>query len=146
MDDFDDLLAGMNALDDFLAEGLALDALDEIARDFEIYIRIQQREADIGLTDLSMPVMDGMRLSEEIRRRHRNGIDALMWGTDYPHPEGSWPHTAERLDSDFRAQGTITANLPSNVTAMGARLAVMVGATATASTAQMTRMLTRSVN
>jgi predicted TIM-barrel fold metal-dependent hydrolase len=39
---------------------------------------------------------------EEIRRRHRNGIDALMWGTDYPHPEGSWPHTAERLESDFQ--------------------------------------------
>jgi predicted TIM-barrel fold metal-dependent hydrolase len=39
---------------------------------------------------------------EEIRRRHRNGIDALMWGTDYPHPEGSWPHTAERLGTDFR--------------------------------------------
>jgi hypothetical protein len=39
---------------------------------------------------------------EEIRRRHVNGIDALMWGTDYPHPEGSWPHTAERLRSDFR--------------------------------------------
>lgn len=39
---------------------------------------------------------------EEIRRRHANGIDALMWGTDYPHPEGSWPHTAERLETDFR--------------------------------------------
>lgn len=39
---------------------------------------------------------------EEIRRRHRNGIDALMWGTDYPHPEGSWPHTVERLENDFR--------------------------------------------
>jgi predicted TIM-barrel fold metal-dependent hydrolase len=40
--------------------------------------------------------------TEEIRRRHLNGIDALMWGTDYPHPEGSWPHTGERLGSDFR--------------------------------------------
>lgn len=39
---------------------------------------------------------------EEIRRRHANGIDALMWGTDYPHPEGSWPHTAERLGTDFQ--------------------------------------------
>jgi predicted TIM-barrel fold metal-dependent hydrolase len=39
---------------------------------------------------------------EEIRRRHRNGIDALMWGTDYPHPEGSWPHTVERLETDFQ--------------------------------------------
>ncbi|MDH3754447.1 MAG: amidohydrolase [Acidimicrobiia bacterium] len=39
---------------------------------------------------------------EEIRRRHVNGLDALMWGTDYPHPEGSWPHTVERLENDFR--------------------------------------------
>jgi predicted TIM-barrel fold metal-dependent hydrolase len=39
---------------------------------------------------------------EELRRRHRNGIDALMWGTDYPHPEGSWPHTCERLETDFQ--------------------------------------------
>ena len=37
----------------------------------------------------------------ELRRRHVNGIDALMWGTDYPHPEGSWPHTAQRLRDDF---------------------------------------------
>ena len=25
-----------------------------------------------------------------------------MWGTDYPHPEGSWPNTAERLETDFQ--------------------------------------------
>ncbi len=24
-----------------------------------------------------------------------------MWGTDYPHPEGTWPHTVERLRKDF---------------------------------------------
>jgi len=39
---------------------------------------------------------------EEIRRRHVNGIDALMWGTDYPHPEGSWPNTVERLETDLQ--------------------------------------------
>ncbi len=38
----------------------------------------------------------------EIRERHRNGIDALMWGTDYPHPEGSWPNTVHRLETDFQ--------------------------------------------
>ena len=38
----------------------------------------------------------------EIRRRYVNGIDALMWGTDYPHPEGSWPNTIERLETDFQ--------------------------------------------
>ena len=45
---------------------------------------------------------------EEIRRRHVNGIDALMWGTDYPHPEGSWPHTAraagDRLPARSRSR------------------------------------------
>jgi hypothetical protein len=38
---------------------------------------------------------------EEIRRRHTIGCDVAMWGTDYPHPEGTWPHTIERLRSDF---------------------------------------------
>ena len=38
---------------------------------------------------------------EEIRRRHVIGCDTVMWGTDYPHPEGTWPHTVARLRSDF---------------------------------------------
>jgi predicted TIM-barrel fold metal-dependent hydrolase len=38
---------------------------------------------------------------EEIRRRHILGCDVVMWGTDYPHPEGTWPHTQEKLRSDF---------------------------------------------
>jgi predicted TIM-barrel fold metal-dependent hydrolase len=38
---------------------------------------------------------------EELRRRHAIGCDCVMWGTDYPHPEGTWPHTQERLRSDF---------------------------------------------
>ena len=38
---------------------------------------------------------------EEIRRRHSIGVDCVMWGTDYPHPEGTWPNTIARLRSDF---------------------------------------------
>ncbi len=38
---------------------------------------------------------------EEIRRRHVIGTDVAMWGTDYPHPEGTWPNTVARLRSDF---------------------------------------------
>lgn len=30
-------------------------------------------------------------------RVHDIGVGRLMWGTDLPHPEGTWPHTAERL-------------------------------------------------
>jgi predicted TIM-barrel fold metal-dependent hydrolase len=38
---------------------------------------------------------------EEIRRRDVIGTDVVMWGTDYPHPEGTWPHTLARLQADF---------------------------------------------
>jgi predicted TIM-barrel fold metal-dependent hydrolase len=38
---------------------------------------------------------------EEIRRRHVIGCDVAMWGTDYPHPEGTWPDTVTRLKADF---------------------------------------------
>ena len=33
--------------------------------------------------------------------RHRIGLDKLMWGTDYPHLEGSWPRTMESLRATF---------------------------------------------
>lgn len=54
---------------------------------------------------------------EEIRRRHIIGTDVVMWGTDYPHPEGTWPHTLAKLQSDF-------ADVPVEDTA------AMLGATA----------------
>ncbi len=38
---------------------------------------------------------------EEIRRRYQIGCDAVMWGTDYPHPEGTWPNTVAKLRADF---------------------------------------------
>lgn len=29
--------------------------------------------------------------------RYEIGMDNIMWGTDFPHPEGSWPKTAEKM-------------------------------------------------
>ena len=62
VDDFDDLLAGLDALDDFRADGLGFDALDEIAGDLEIHVGFQQRHADftqgfgdVGLGNFSEP-------------------------------------------------------------------------------------------
>jgi predicted TIM-barrel fold metal-dependent hydrolase len=49
--------------------------------------------------------------------RSEIGIDKLMWGSDYPHIEGTWPHTAESLTSCF-------ATVPRD------DVAVMVGGTA----------------
>jgi len=37
----------------------------------------------------------------EVGRRYAIGVDNLMWGNDFPHPEGTWPHTAEYLQNTF---------------------------------------------
>ncbi len=35
--------------------------------------------------------------------RHRIGLDRLMWGSDYPHMEGTWPNTMDSLRKTFGA-------------------------------------------
>jgi predicted TIM-barrel fold metal-dependent hydrolase len=32
---------------------------------------------------------------------HLTGADCLTWGSDYPHPESTWPHSRERLAEQF---------------------------------------------
>ncbi len=29
------------------------------------------------------------------------GLENMMWGSDYPHPEGSWPHTRQQMIDTF---------------------------------------------
>ena len=37
----------------------------------------------------------------ELAFRYEIGIDNIMWGNDFPHPEGTWPHTREWLRKTF---------------------------------------------
>jgi predicted TIM-barrel fold metal-dependent hydrolase len=37
----------------------------------------------------------------DCENRHRIGVDRIMWGSDYPHLEGTWPHTLESLRETF---------------------------------------------
>jgi predicted TIM-barrel fold metal-dependent hydrolase len=37
----------------------------------------------------------------EAELRYDIGVDTIMWGTDYPHPEGSWPYTADQIHNTF---------------------------------------------
>ena len=36
-----------------------------------------------------------------INNRHITGLETLMWGNDYPHPEGTWPTSQERCADQF---------------------------------------------
>jgi predicted TIM-barrel fold metal-dependent hydrolase len=38
---------------------------------------------------------------QECGVRHKIGVDKLMWGSDYPHPEGTWPNTKKRIHETF---------------------------------------------
>jgi hypothetical protein len=37
----------------------------------------------------------------EVAMREQIGIRNLMWGSDYPHPEGTWPRTTVALRNTF---------------------------------------------
>jgi len=37
----------------------------------------------------------------ELARRYEIGVGNMMWGNDFPHPEGTWPHTREFLRNAF---------------------------------------------
>ena len=36
-----------------------------------------------------------------VAQRHILGIDNLMWATDYPHPDSTWPNSQKVLDTHF---------------------------------------------
>jgi predicted TIM-barrel fold metal-dependent hydrolase len=37
----------------------------------------------------------------EVATRDRVGVRTLLWGNDFPHPEGTWPHTRESIHDVF---------------------------------------------
>ena len=37
----------------------------------------------------------------EAELRHEIGVGNILWGSDYPHPEGTWPETPKRLIETF---------------------------------------------
>ena len=37
----------------------------------------------------------------EVEHRHELGVETILFGRDFPHPEGTWPHTREFLRAAF---------------------------------------------
>ena len=80
-------------------------------------IQAKQEKGNIGV----MPILQPLRLAKKpseywqtncwlgasfMRRddaldRHSIGIDRIMWGSDFPHDEGTYPHTREALAHAF---------------------------------------------
>jgi predicted TIM-barrel fold metal-dependent hydrolase len=51
--------------------------------------------------------------------RHEIGLGCIMWGSDFPHPEGSWPCTREQMTETFRGlpEDEVAAMLGGNAAA-----------------------------
>ena len=58
VDDLDDLLAGRQALEDLVADGLLADARDEVLDDLEVDVRLEQREADLAHGGIDVGLAD----------------------------------------------------------------------------------------
>ena len=37
-----------------------------------------------------------------VHNRSITGVECLLWGNDYPHPEGTWPHSAAAVERAVR--------------------------------------------
>ena len=37
----------------------------------------------------------------DVEMRHDIGVGNIMWGSDFPHPEGAWPKTREFMKEAF---------------------------------------------
>jgi predicted TIM-barrel fold metal-dependent hydrolase len=37
-----------------------------------------------------------------VHNRAFTGVEALLWGSDYPHPEGTWPRSREYVDEQLK--------------------------------------------
>lgn len=55
----------------------------------------------------------------EALMRHEIGVGNIAWGSDYPHPEGTWPHTADQMTETFMdvPEEELTAMLGGNAAA-----------------------------
>lgn len=51
--------------------------------------------------------------------RHEMGMDQIMWGSDFPHPEGTWPNTGPTMIETFKGlpEDDIAAMLGGNAMA-----------------------------
>lgn len=80
-------------------------------------VQAKQESGNVGVLNIPEPLRLELRPSEYWQRncwlgasfmtrgdaeaRHGVGVDRIMWGSDFPHEEGTFPHSAEALAHAF---------------------------------------------
>jgi predicted TIM-barrel fold metal-dependent hydrolase len=65
----------------------------------QLTAQLSRRPSEVFDTNCAIGASNTRR--RELARRYEIGVGNLMWGNDFPHPEGTWPHTREWLQSAF---------------------------------------------
>ncbi len=68
MDQLDDLLAGVEALEDVVAERLGLHPRDEVLDDLEVDVGLEEREADLTHSLVDGVLVQPLRAAEVAKR------------------------------------------------------------------------------
>jgi predicted TIM-barrel fold metal-dependent hydrolase len=74
--------------------------LDDYLSDADVELRAKPSEYFRGQCMLTPSSIR----STEVAMRHDIGVELLMFGMDYPHPEGTWPNTGEWIRATFGYQ------------------------------------------
>ena len=84
VDDLDDLLAGVDALEDLVADRAFLDARDEVLDDLVVDVRLEQRQPhlahggiDVGLADPAMAGQLAERVAKSVGKSVKHGTASL---------------------------------------------------------------------
>lgn len=65
----------------------------------QLTAHLQRRPSEVFDANCAIGASNTRR--RELARRYEIGVGNLMWGNDFPHPEGTWPHTRQWLRDAF---------------------------------------------
>ena len=80
-------------------ELMRLDEMYDMWNSKTLRERITKRPSDYWRSNCAITATFISR--DEVEMRHKIGVDNLLWGSDFPHPEGTWPYTETCLRHAF---------------------------------------------
>jgi predicted TIM-barrel fold metal-dependent hydrolase len=78
----------------------ALDAMDDATREHAVFVNPKLEELP-SFYFRRQGAVTFQRDRVGIANRDHTGDRCLLWGSDYPHPEGTYPHSREILETDL---------------------------------------------
>jgi predicted TIM-barrel fold metal-dependent hydrolase len=77
-----------------------LERMDEAFEEHEQWVKPKLAEPPSFYVRRQAHVTFGNDAAGVVNREF-TGVEPLLWASDYPHPEGTWPHTQETLERIF---------------------------------------------